>query len=131
MAKNDHMAFEVSNMDAAIAFYTQSLGLRLVVRDVSDDEDCAFLELDGGNLELLQRRDGAPFEKQEIRPPYCPHIALSTPDMTETLRMIEERNIPVVKGPIEVPGAVKLVYVRDPDNNVIEYVQWLIDMSDA
>ena len=32
MVKFDHMAFEVSNMDESIKFYTEILGLRLLFR---------------------------------------------------------------------------------------------------
>jgi hypothetical protein len=39
--------------------------------------------------------------------------------------MIEEKHILVVKGPLEIKGAEKWIYIRDADNNVIEYIQWL------
>lgn len=124
--KNDHVAFEVSNMDQSIRFYTQVLGLRLLFRKVNieEQEDYAFLELTGGNLELLHRLDGKPFAKPTIKPPYCPHLALTSEDMNQTLRLIEEHHIPVIKGPLENAES-KWIYISDPDNNVIEYVQWL------
>jgi len=125
--KNDHTAFQVSNMSESLQFYTHTLGLRLVFRNVNteEQEDYALLELDGGNLELIQRLDNEPFEKPQIKPPFCPHLALATDDMTQTLKMIEEKHIPVVKGPLEIKGAEKWIYIRDADNNVIEYIQWL------
>jgi len=105
MIKNDHMAFQVSNMDASIRFYTEALGLKLLFRHVNEEvrEDYAFLELDGGNLELLQYL-GAPFVKPRVKPPYCPHLALATGDMDETLRLFTEHGIPVVKGSPGEPG---------------------------
>ena len=126
MTKNDHTAFQVSNMEQSLKFYTERLGLRLVFRNVSaeEQEEYAFLELDGGNLELIQKLDGAPFEKPRIKPPFCPHLALTTNDMTQTLKMIEEKNIPIVKGPLGSAGAERWMYISDPDNNVIEYIQW-------
>ena len=71
MVKNDHVAFAVSNMDESIQFYTQALGLRLLSRNVNAEEreDYAFLELEGGNLELIQRLDGEPFEKTKMSRP--------------------------------------------------------------
>ena len=125
--KNDHMAFEVSDMNESLTFYTQTLGLRLLFRNVNteEQEDYAFLELEGGNLELIQRLDGEPFVTPAIKPPYCPHLALATEDMAQTLKMIGEHHITVVKGPLEIEGAEKWIYISDPDNNVIEYIQWL------
>jgi lactoylglutathione lyase len=127
MTKNDHMAFQVSNMDQSIKFYTEALGLRLLFRNVNaeEQEDYAFLELDGGNLELIQKLDGEPFVKPKIKPPYCPHLALSTDDMDKTLKTAEEKRIPIVKGPLAIEGEERWVYFSDPDNNVIEYIQWL------
>jgi lactoylglutathione lyase len=125
--KNDHMAFEVSNMDKSLVFYTQTLGLQLLFRNINaeEQEDYAFLELEGGNLELIQRLEGEPLIKPELRPPYCPHLALTTEDMTQTLKRIEENHIRVVKGPLEIKGAERWIYISDPDHNVIEYIQWL------
>jgi lactoylglutathione lyase len=125
--KNDHMAFEVSNMDKSLVFYTQTLGLQLLFRNINaeEQEDYAFLELEGGNLELIQRLEGEPLIKPELRPPYCPHLALTTEDMTQTLMRIEENHIRVVKGPLEIKGAERWIYISDPDHNVIEYIQWL------
>jgi len=127
MTKNDHMAFQVSNMDESIRFYTEALGLRLMFRHINpaEQEDYAFLELEGGNLELLQRLGDEPFERPKIKPPYCPHLALTTDNMDETLKMIREKQIPLVKGPLEIEGAEKWLYISDPDNNVIEFIQWL------
>ncbi|MEW5719420.1 MAG: VOC family protein [Chloroflexota bacterium] len=127
MTKNDHMAFQVSNMDQSLKFYTETLGLRLLFRhvNVEEQEDYAFLELSGGNLELIQKLDGASYQKPQIKPPFCPHLALTTNDMTQTLGMIAEKHIPIVKGPLEIQGAEKWIYISDPDNNIIEFIQWL------
>ncbi|MCZ6792378.1 MAG: VOC family protein, partial [Planctomycetota bacterium] len=56
MARLDHVAVRVSDLDAATAFYTEKLGLKLLFRKVDETqhEAFAFLELEGGNLELLQ-----------------------------------------------------------------------------
>ena len=125
MATADHFAYAVSDMDRSIEFYTQVLGLKLLSNnfDEAHQEKYAFLELEGANLELVQALE-YPLEPQAARPPYCPHLALSTDDMDATLAMIEARSIPVVKGPLEIPGEVKWIYLRDPDNNVIEFVEW-------
>jgi lactoylglutathione lyase len=52
-------------------------------------------------------------------------LALTSDDMAQTLKMIEDHRIAVVKGPLEIVGAEKWIYISDPDNNVIEYIQWL------
>ena len=126
MLRTDHVALPVSNLDEALTFYTGKLGLQIMFRQIDpvQQEEFAFLALHGGNLELLMSL-AHPFEKPEIRPPYCPHLALATDDMTTTLKLIEQHRIPIVKGPLKIEGKVTWLYIADPDNNVIEFVQWL------
>jgi lactoylglutathione lyase len=123
--KNDHTAFQVTDLDAAIRFYTESLGLRLKSRSVDPvhQEAFAFLELEGGNLELLQKLD-RPFTPRPIEPPYCPHLAFATADIARIVETADRRGIRIVGGPFEIPGEAKWMYVSDPDNNVIEFVEW-------
>ena len=131
MFQADHFAFQVSDLDQAIQFYTEAFGLRLLLRELDQEhhEAYAFLELDGGNLELLQlldeNNDPLPFAKPEVVEPYCPHLALKTEDMDELVAVARQKNIPVVKGPMEISGEVRWIYMRDPDHNVIEFIQWL------
>ena len=126
MLRLDHVALPVSDMDAALRFYGETLGLKFMFRDVDpvEQEDFAFFELEGGNLELLKSLVH-PFEKPEIKPPYTPHLALATSDMDATLRMIQTQELHLIKGPMKIEGKVRWLYIADPDNNVIEFVQWL------
>src|SRR3974377_2230603 len=90
MLSTDHVALPVSDMDEAIKFYTEKIGLHVMFRetDTVQQEEFAFLALQGGNLELLKSL-AHPFEKPEIRPTYCPHLASATADMTSTTALIE------------------------------------------
>ena len=125
MIKNDHTAFQVSDLEAAIKFYTSALGLRLMFSKVNAEEGeaYAFLELEGGNLELIQTLE-APFRRSPIAAPYCPHLAIRTDSMATTLEMVRAHSIEIIKGPLEIPGEEKWLYVSDPDGNVIEYIEW-------
>lgn len=129
MYSADHIAFAVSDLDRAIAFYTTVLGLELLSRERDEEhgEEFAFLRVEGANLELLRTlgdagADGVP---REPKPPYCPHFALATDDINGLVANLRHRNLPVLKGPMEIPGRVRWLYVADPDGNVIEFVQWL------
>jgi len=126
MLRLDHVALPVSDVDAALHFYGELLGLKFMFREVDpvEQEDFAYFELEGGNLELLKSL-AHPFEKPEIKPPYTPHLALATADMNATLRMIQAQGLQLIKGPLKIEGKVTWLYIADPDNNVIEFVQWL------
>ena len=125
MLRTDHVALPVSDMDEAIKFYTEKLGLQVTSREIDpvQQEEFTFLALQDGNLELLKSL-AHPFEKPDVKPPYCPHLALATDDMAATLRLIAQHRIPIVNGPLKIEGKVTWLYIADPDNNVIEFVQW-------
>jgi len=136
MPKLDHVAIQVSHIEASIAFFTEKLGLKLMFQKVDPEhqEAFAFLELEGGNLELLQLLDDqgqpAPFVPPKIAKPYCPHFALGSDNLDEEIARLEKHGIPILDGPLEIPGAVRWLYFCDPDNNVFEFIQWLSDVGE-
>ncbi len=125
MMRNDHTAVRVSDLDTAIKFYTEALGLQLRFKKVNADvgEAYAIIELEGGNIELLQTLN-QPFKTPVIEPPYCPHLALGTEDLGKTLEMVRTKSIRIVSGPLEIAGEEKWLYIADPDGNVIEFIEW-------
>ena len=128
--KIDHFAFRVFDLDKAVKFYQETLGLKLISKTVDEDhhEAFAFLELEGANLELLQLMDEnnnpVPFEKSEVKQPFCPHLAIKCENLDLLVLELEKKKVPLVKGPLEIPGMVKWLYIADPDNNIIEFVEW-------
>lgn len=127
----DHAAFRVADLDRAIAFYTGVFGLKLMFRqkDPEHHEAFAFLEVEGGNLELLQCLDEnnqpLPYAPPRIEPPFTPHLAMKSDNLDQLMATLKEKGVPLIKGPLEIPGQVKWLYLADPDNNVLEFVQWL------
>lgn len=128
--KMDHVAVRVADMERAIGFYRDKLGLPLMFdqTDEAHHERFAFLELEGGNIELLQilGEDNQPLPYTPPAPDAsnCPHIALSTDNLDAMLEKCGHENIPVLRGPFEIPGQVRWVYLLDPDTNILEFVQW-------
>lgn len=131
MAKLDHVAVRVSDLDAAIAFYTERVGMELLFKEVDErhHEAFCFLKMEGANLELLQSLDDHNRPRRYSAPapgePYCPHLAIATDDLDSLVARWRAGGLPIVKGPLEIPGTVKWVYTHDPDGNIIEFVQWL------
>jgi len=121
----DHGAFQVSSLDAAIAFYTDTLGFSLTFRghNADEDESYAFLTFGDARLELIEDCT-QPFNKPEIRKPYCPHFCLEVPDMDAAVAGLKTTGVPILRGPLKIEGEETWVYFADPDNNVLEYIQW-------
>ena len=74
---------------------------------------------------ILNASDEAPAEnilmKKDIKYPGYTHIALEITDADSVLEKVEELGIEVTEQ-VEFKGA-KFFFIRDPDNNVIEFHQ--------
>ena len=121
----DHVAFQVSDMDSSISFYTQKLGFKLKSRSTNEEEkeEYAFLEHEDARLELIRdlKRE---YKNSEIKRPYCPHFCLKVEDMGSSVELLRKSNVPIVHGPLEIKDEVTWIYFCDLDNNILEYIQW-------
>ncbi len=128
--KVDHFAFLVSDMDKAIDFYQNTLGLKFLSREVDEEhgEEFSYFQLEGGDLELLKRLDR---EKGPINTPNfeeranSPHLAFTVEDFGEAIQKLKQKNVSFIGKPNEIENKVKWAYFSDPDNNIIEIVHWL------
>jgi lactoylglutathione lyase len=121
----DHCGFQVKRMDAAIAFYTEKLGFRLDHRAINqlEQEEYAFLSLGTARLELIQDLVNE-YTIPEVKKPFCPHYCLEINDMATAVADLKAKGIPIVKGPLRIENEETWVYFTDPDNNILEYIQW-------
>ena len=121
----DHVAFQVSDMDSSISFYTQKLGFKLNFRSTNEEEqeEYAFLEYGNARLELIKNLKEE-YQKPEIKKPYCPHLCLEIENMKQSIKILKKNNVHIIRGPLEIKDEETWVYFSDPDNNVLEYIQW-------
>lgn len=121
----DHIAFQVSDMDSSISFYTQKLGFKLNFRSEDEEENELFAILEYGNahLELIQDLNKG-YQKPVIKKPYCPHLAIEIDDMKSAFKTLKANNINIIRGPLELKDKETWIYFSDPDNNILEYIQW-------
>ena len=122
----DHIAFEVSDLEQSIEFYRESLGFmqKWRHRNEEENEECVFLTLGDVRLELLVRLDGKSEGLPEPQTPYCPHLALGVDDLDAAVEQLRANAVPILRGPLSVEGKVRWLYFADPDQNVIELVEW-------
>jgi catechol 2,3-dioxygenase-like lactoylglutathione lyase family enzyme len=126
MERYDHVAFPVADMDAAVRFYVEKLGFVLTSRqlDEAEHEEFAFLTLGDVRLELIQNLAHPTFRKPEAGLSFCPHLAIATDDLEKALARLKEKGVPILRGPLIIADQVAWFYFADPDNNILEYVQW-------
>ena len=123
--KYDHQAFQVSDIDRSIDFYVNKLGFRLCSKETDNNENeiFAFLEIGDARIELLQDLEN-PYDIPSIKKPYCPHFSIGVEDLKQAEAMLRANNVNIVRGPLEIKGEVTWLYFSDPDNNIMEFVQW-------
>ena len=137
-----HAAIVVTDMDKALRFYRDLLGLKVVLDKQQEGEffeNLLALEAlsmrvvmlespDGGRLELFQFHShpkAAPSSVQanEIG---CAHVAFSVSDIDKTYQILLQEGIEFNCPPLVSPdGYGKVTYCHDADGTIIELVQIL------
>ncbi len=115
----DHFGVDVADLGRAERFYTEVLGMIVVMRL----PDQVLLRHGDGNCALFLRPDRAPGDRDAILHPLGKsHHAfeVSYEDLTAAQRLFDERGVPR-HAPIDW-GDHECVYFLDPDGNLLELV---------
>ncbi|HBI83915.1 MAG TPA: VOC family virulence protein [Alcaligenaceae bacterium] len=115
----DHLVLTVASIERACEFYSRVLGFEVVT----------FLggrkALQFGQQKINLHEVGKEFEPKALKPTagsgdLC--FIASTP-LEEIIRELRDANVAIEIGPVDRTGAIgqlRSVYVRDPDQNLIE-----------
>ena len=115
----DHLVLTVADPAATVRFYTSVLGM------TEHTFGAGRTALLFGQSKINLHQVGREFEPKADRPtPGSADLCLlaSTP-VVEIVRELDAAGVPVVEGPVTrtgATGAILSVYVRDPDDNLIE-----------
>jgi catechol 2,3-dioxygenase-like lactoylglutathione lyase family enzyme len=115
----DHLVLTVASIERTVAFYTDVLGMR------TEKFGDGRWALHFGTQKFNLHEAGHEFEPKAQRPtPGSIDICLvaSTP-LDEVVDTLRARGVPIVEGPVDRTGArgrMRSVYVRDPDDNLVE-----------
>ncbi|WP_116209287.1 VOC family protein [Streptomyces olivoreticuli] len=120
----DHLVLTVKNIDATVAFYTTVLGMRAVTFD-GGGHSVTF-----GHSKINLHQAGREFElKAEHPTPGNGDLCFIVDQgIDEIIAELAAHDIAVEEGPVERAGAtgtMTSVYLRDPDDNLIELSHYL------
>ncbi len=127
-----HAGVSVADLDAMVAWYGAALGLAVEDRFEVPDAGLrgAMMAAPGAlRVELLERAGSEPVARDLSSPPAAllvrgwGHIALEVEDLDGTFARLVEAGAAVVwdPRPAPVPG-MRMAYLRDPEDNLIELV---------
>jgi len=123
--KFTYTGIRVRDMDASIGFYTQVMGMKLMLRERMEATGGEFAQLNSPasaqRLELNWYPETSPYCT-----PYCEgaeldHLAFWVRDVDSTLRELEGKGVQVAVEPFSETG-YRLAFIKDPDGIWIELI---------
>jgi glyoxylase I family protein len=117
----DHLALKVTDMDKALHFYHQVLGLKLLRTSGPNEAGgrSAVLQAGGQNLDLFSRPDFVSADKD--KPVGMDHLCLlmEVESIDRLMEYLRQAEVEIFWGPVERHGSTS-VYVYDPDGVHVE-----------
>jgi catechol 2,3-dioxygenase-like lactoylglutathione lyase family enzyme len=115
----DHLVLTVASIERSCAFYTRVLGMT----EETFDAGRKALRFGGQKINLHQR--GREFEPNAARPtPGSADLCfIATTPLDRVIEHLRQAGVAIEVGPVDRTGAVgamRSVYIRDPDGNLIE-----------
>jgi catechol 2,3-dioxygenase-like lactoylglutathione lyase family enzyme len=124
----DHLVLTTHHEAACVDFYTRVLGMRLesFIGGTPPVERKAFKF---GQQKINLHVQGREFEpKAHLPVPGALDLCfIADRPLSEVMAHLQTQNWPIVEGPVMRTGAtraIRSVYVRDPDLNLIEISEW-------
>ncbi|RRU73451.1 VOC family protein [Stutzerimonas xanthomarina] len=115
----DHLVLTVADIEKTVDFYTRVLGMQLVTFGEGRKA------LTFGNQKINLHQAGREFEPKAERPtPGSADLCfiVATP-LDRVIAHLETQGVSIIEGPVQRTGAtgpIRSVYLRDPDQNLIE-----------
>lgn len=115
----DHIVLTTRDLERCIAFYTRVLGMTLE----RYGEGRLALKYGGQKFNIHPPGFDAGIKARTPTPGSLDLCFLADVPLDEVIARLRQHNIPIEEGPIVRTGArfpIRSVYVRDPDENLIE-----------
>jgi lactoylglutathione lyase len=122
----NHIGIRVKNLESARTFYEQ-LGFIFIVGPIGPEPVAIMEHPSGVNINFIlnadtNTEDNILMDVTEKYPGYT-HLALDVNNIKSVQNSIEELGIHITEGPITLPDGGIMFFIRDQDNNVIEFHQ--------
>lgn len=126
ITKINHVGIRVAQLERSRKFYEQ-LGFVLIVGPIGPEPVAIMEHPSGVNINFILNANagetGNILMDDPVKYPGYTHIALEVSDINAVQRTLQEKGIAVTDGPITLPNGAVILFIRDPDKNVIEFHQ--------
>jgi lactoylglutathione lyase len=120
----NHVGLRVTDLETTRAFY-EKLGFIFLVGPVGPEPVAIMEHPSGVNINfILNSTDTETFNRLMDLPEKhtgFTHIAIEVTDLASVQAQLESMNYVVTEGPIVTPEGASFIFIRDPDDNVIEF----------
>jgi catechol 2,3-dioxygenase-like lactoylglutathione lyase family enzyme len=118
----DHIVLTTRDKLACIRFYTEVLGMKLVMFKTPTEERIAF---SFGSQKINLHEWGREFEpRAHVAVPGSLDLCfIAAMPLEDVMKQLQRKGVRIIEGPVKKTGAVgpiRSVYVRDPDLNLVE-----------
>lgn len=122
----NHIGIRVTDLESARIFYEQ-LGFVFIAGPIGPEPVAIMEHPSGVNINLILNADTETdknilMDVTERYPGYT-HVALDVNNIQSAQETVEKLNIHITEGPITLPNGGVMFFIRDQDNNVIEFHQ--------
>ena len=122
----NHVGLRVTDLAVTRGFY-EKLGFEFIVGPVGPEPVAIMEHSSGVNINfILNAPPGKTLnvlmDVPEKHTGYT-HVALEVTDIGSAQKQLELLGYTITEGPITMPGGATFIFIRDPDDNVIEFHQ--------
>lgn len=124
ITKINHIGIRVAELDASRAFY-EKLGFEFIIGPVGPEPVAIMEHPSGVNINFILNANAGKKENVLMDVPVkhsgYTHMALEVTDLDAVKAHVLKEGIEISGGPITLPDGACFIFVRDPDDNVIEF----------
>lgn len=134
--ESHHTGVTVSDLDRAVDFYTEVLGLDLLARFAVDGEafatgvgvdgasaEFAHLDAGGSRVELVSYDpEGTRVDVSTVNRPGAVHLGLTSDDVEAFYESLPD-DVETQSPPQRTSSGTKICFLRDPEGNLVEVLE--------
>ncbi|MFW6019617.1 MAG: VOC family protein [Bacteroidales bacterium] len=109
MEESEHFYQDILELEKTLSFSPQD-GVRITF--LQDEEGNKIELIDDETVTDLFENKGS-----------LVSLGIEVNELDDIIKMLEEKNIEIIKGPVKVPSGARFVFIEDPNGVEIEFIE--------